>query len=51
MRKALGRGLEALLPGGAPAEATGSLVKDQVPLAQIRPSPTQPRRHFDETAL
>ena len=50
MRKALGRGLEALLPVGAPAEPPQP-VRDRVPLADIRPNPAQPRRHFDEAAL
>jgi ParB family chromosome partitioning protein len=49
MRKALGRGLEALLPGG-PAETTAP-TRDRVPVAEIRPNPDQPRRHFDEAAL
>jgi ParB family chromosome partitioning protein len=48
MRKALGRGLEALLPGGGPAEPAA---RDQVALVDIRPNPEQPRRHFDEAAL
>src|SRR5687768_2569231 len=52
MRKALGRGLEALLPVGTPAETPASPpVRDRVPLAEIRPNPAQPRRHFDEAAL
>jgi ParB family chromosome partitioning protein len=50
MRKALGRGLEALLPGSGPADASPS-ARDRVPLAEIRPNPSQPRRHFDEGAL
>jgi ParB family chromosome partitioning protein len=53
MRKALGKGLEALFPGQgdprshvapAPAELT-------VPLHEIVPNPEQPRRYFDEEAL
>jgi ParB family chromosome partitioning protein len=50
MRKALGRGLEALLPGagGDPAPAPA---RDRVSPAEIRPNPDQPRRHFDEAAL
>jgi ParB family chromosome partitioning protein len=51
MRKALGRGLEALLPVGASAEPPPPPVRDRVPLAEIRPNPAQPRRHFDEVAL
>jgi ParB family transcriptional regulator, chromosome partitioning protein len=49
MRKALGRGLEALLPGG-PAD-TVAPARDRVPVTEIRPNPDQPRRHFDEAAL
>jgi len=51
-RRRLGRGLEALLgpsPTTAEAQSEGSLV--QVPVAQIRPNPYQPRRAFDEAAL
>src|SRR5712691_5210511 len=50
MRKALGKGLEALFPGAAapppvpPAETT-------VPVEDIVPNAEQPRRVFDETAL
>ena len=53
MRKALGRGLEALLPGGGAAEPVlaPAPARDQVALADIRPNPEQPRRHFDEAAL
>ena len=49
MRKALGRGLEALLPGGPPADSLP--VRDRVAVSEIRPNPNQPRRHFDEAAL
>lgn len=52
MRKALGRGLEALLPGNGPMEpAPAAPVREWVPLAEVRPNATQPRRHFDEAAL
>lgn len=53
MRKALGKGLEALFPGQgetrpyvapAPSELT-------VSLHEIVPNPEQPRRHFDDEAL
>ena len=50
MRKALGRGLEALLPGG-PVMDGGPTTRERVPLADVRPNPEQPRRHFDEAAL
>jgi ParB family chromosome partitioning protein len=50
MRKALGRGLDALFPGPAAGVApkAGELA---VALTEIAPSPEQPRRHFDEEAL
>jgi ParB family chromosome partitioning protein len=46
MRKALGRGLEALFPESSPAPAEST-----VPVSEIVPNPDQPRRHFDEEAL
>jgi len=51
-RRRLGRGLEALLgpaPSTAEASVDGSLL--QLPIAQIRPNPYQPRRSFDDEAL
>jgi ParB family chromosome partitioning protein len=51
MRKALGRGLEALLPGGPGAEPGPAPTRDRVATAEIRPNPHQPRRHFDDDAL
>ena len=47
----LGSGIDALLgPRPAPTEAAaGSLT--QIPLAQLRPSPYQPRTHFDAAAI
>jgi ParB family chromosome partitioning protein len=51
MRKALGRGLEALLPGGGPLDGPTPAASDRVRLDEIRPNPDQPRRHFDEAAL
>ncbi len=51
MRKALGRGLEALLPGGVPSDPAPPPTRDRVAPAEIRPNPDQPRRHFDEAAL
>jgi ParB family chromosome partitioning protein len=51
MRKALGRGLEALLPGGAAGDTSTHVARDRVPLAEIRPNPDQPRRHFDDASL
>jgi ParB family chromosome partitioning protein len=46
MRKALGRGLEALFPESSPAA-----VESTAPVSEIVPNPDQPRRHFDEEAL
>lgn len=52
----LGKGLDALIPGGfasetsSGAEAAGSGVLN-VPLEKIIPNPRQPRSHFDPTAL
>ena len=52
MRKALGKGLEALFPAPeerrAAAAAPGELA---VPVHEIVPNPEQPRRHFDDEAL
>ncbi len=58
-RKALGRGLGALLPpkptaadGAAPAPSrTGPAAPATVPVEALAPDPDQPRRHFDEAAL
>ncbi len=49
MRKALGKGLDALFPGQrSPGEA---LHQQAVGIDEIVPNPDQPRRHFDEEAL
>ncbi len=45
----LGRGLGALIPSGTVAEQAGGLA--DIPTADIRPNPQQPRQHFDEEAL
>jgi ParB family chromosome partitioning protein len=45
-RRALGRGLEALLPAAAPAEAIR-----RIPVSQIDPNPYQARRHFHPERL
>jgi ParB family chromosome partitioning protein len=56
-RKALGRGLSALIPtvSETPAAPTGAPAKDgrplRVPIDKIRPNHLQPRRHFDPEAL
>lgn len=48
-RTGLGKGLGALIP----TEATGApeSALREVPIADIRPNPLQPRRHFDEAAM
>jgi len=46
-RKALGKGLKALIPE-TPRARTGLL---QIPVDQIVPNPSQPRAHFDHQAL
>jgi ParB family transcriptional regulator, chromosome partitioning protein len=54
MRKALGRGLEALLPGAplaAPVAPRTDVPRTTVPLREIVANPDQPRRHFDSQAL
>jgi len=45
-RRALGRGLEALLPSAAPTDAIR-----QIPVSQIDPNPHQARRHFHPERL
>lgn len=58
-RKALGRGLGALIPGGAtlnpptdaPAAATTQSGVTELPVEHIGPNPFQPRTRFDEAAL
>ncbi len=47
-KKALGKGLEALLPGTtATRTATVPEVTQRIPLEQILPNPFQPRKEFD----
>ena len=47
-RSGLGRGLDALIPGGEAASQVGVL---QVPVEQVLPNPRQPRTHFDPAEL
>jgi len=49
-KKALGKGLEALLPDNKPKTPPAQDVQ-QVPLDRIIPNPFQPRTHFDEHEL
>ncbi len=48
-RKALGRGLAALIPG-AQTTATGQGLR-AIPIERIRPNRAQPRKHFAEESL
>ena len=63
-RKALGRGLDALLPQAPPAAAAPPDIVDgekkgeqtpagvaEVDIDRVRPNPRQPREHFNEDAL
>ena len=51
-RKALGRGLEALIPGGAAtATVEGSPGTRELALDIISPNPFQPRKRFDDEAI
>ncbi|HKQ71050.1 MAG TPA: ParB/RepB/Spo0J family partition protein [Polyangiaceae bacterium] len=52
-RRALGRGLDALLPdvGAAPKSQSGSPLAFVCPIERIVPQKGQPRQHFDERAL
>ncbi len=48
-RRALGRGLGALIPQGTPANPPPA--DRRVLVSEIRPNPHQPRRYFDDTRL
>lgn len=50
-RKALGRGLEALIPPVAEASDERAGAPRQLPVADIGPNPFQPRTRFDDVAL
>jgi ParB family chromosome partitioning protein len=60
-RKALGRGLAALLPGAAPPAPTPTPIRAvaapsgdglrTVAIEEVHPSPTQPRKTFDDARL
>ena len=54
MRQALGRGLDALIPGGAPKTAAAEGGKQDVQkllISSIRPNRLQPRKNFDPERL
>ena len=51
-RKALGRGLDALIPAtAATAPGSGRQALVEIPIELIRPNPHQPREAFDEAAI
>ncbi len=47
-RRSLGRGLSALIPKGTSLDTPA---ERQVPIAEIRPNPRQPRRYFNEAKI
>jgi len=51
--RGLGRGLASLIPDGTFDDPQGGAALDvrQVPIAEIRPNPEQPRTHFDDAEL
>ena len=49
-RKALGRGLSALLPDPEPGLGAGER-RNEVPIEQLEPNPQQPRSRIDAAAL
>src|SRR6058998_4285385 len=52
VRKALGKGIEALFPAPQERRVSAAAPNDlTVPIHEIVPNPDQPRRHFDEDAL
>ena len=52
VRKALGRGLEALIPAASePGDAVVHGAPKQLPVEEIGPSPFQPRTRFDDASL
>jgi ParB family chromosome partitioning protein len=50
-RKALGRGLAGLIPRAPSSHVTPAMGLRSLPIERVRPSKTQPRKHFDPTAL
>ena len=50
-RKALGRGLGALIPGATPKESSEKRGLAELPVADILANKYQPRKDFDEAAL
>jgi len=50
-KRGLGRGLAALLGENAVPVAAAHEIVREIPLAEIRPNPFQPRKNFDEATL
>jgi len=53
-RKALGRGLDALLPAAptpSPSHTAEKSALIEIPIEELHPNPFQPRTHFDDSAL
>ncbi|HEX2240037.1 MAG TPA: ParB/RepB/Spo0J family partition protein [Actinomycetota bacterium] len=50
-RSGLGRGLDALLPGGASEGLEGRGGVARVPIEQVDPNPRQPRKSFSEESI
>jgi ParB family transcriptional regulator, chromosome partitioning protein len=51
-RNALGKGLEALIPGAATQTIeSGAATTREIPIGRIGPNPFQPRSRFDESSL
>ncbi len=50
-RKALGRGLGALIPGGVSEEGAATEPTNVVGIERVHPNPEQPRKYFDEDDL
>lgn len=50
-RKALGRGLDALIPGSPTTTLQDRSGLQEIPIAEISPNPFQPRIRFDDEAI
>ncbi|MBI5836364.1 MAG: ParB/RepB/Spo0J family partition protein [Candidatus Eisenbacteria bacterium] len=50
-RKALGRGLSALIPGDAPSATSAQESVERIPLDRVKTNPMQPRTEMDEARL
>jgi ParB family chromosome partitioning protein len=51
MRKALGRGIEALFPGTGPQPVSPGAGERWIAVGEIRPNRYQPRRRFDDATI